>query len=518
LAERHEWCKELPVVDYKDEEGKEYCIFHAPQGKKGVSVEEFNKLIFKRINEAKVKNDCCNLSGTVFSGDIIFSQVGVLSSLPPIDFSHCEFNGETGFSDVLFSGGVDFSSAKFSKEAAFVDAEFRNRADFSGANFQEVAYFTGVEFSGYAHFYGARFGGRATFWVARFTDEAIFRFAEFNEEADFSGAEFSKKASFKFTRFKEGASFSRVIFNGIADFHKAKFEKETDFHAVTFNERTYFFEETFIKGADLRRLIIEKTVRFENVNLKKVSFMDTNLRKIDFINCNWYRKFDRDVLYDELLLYTFDKLLIYTGEVEVKESLLFDDDKEAKNSFQGLKQRFSKLRKYFSHPKERTKKVEILYRRLKQKYKEEHNEPEVSNWHYGEKEMFRKRNNWRRYFPSLSTLYWLSSGYGERAVRAGVVLILLILVLSVLFGLTGLSPLNQSPPYEIAEIKGWADVMNIQNLWAFILNTLQYATFERKPDFIPKTIYGGYLKLAARILIPLQAALFALAARNRFRR
>lgn len=39
--------------------------------------------------------------------------------------------------------------------------------------------------------------------------------------------------------------------------------------------------------------------------------------------------------------------------------------------------------------------------------------------------------------------------------------------------------------------------------------------FESKPTFIP---VNGFLKIAAKLLIPLQAALFALALRNRFRR
>lgn len=29
------WCKDLETV-YTDAEGKEYCVLHAPQGKKGV--------------------------------------------------------------------------------------------------------------------------------------------------------------------------------------------------------------------------------------------------------------------------------------------------------------------------------------------------------------------------------------------------------------------------------------------------------------------------------------------------
>jgi hypothetical protein len=35
MAEKYVWCSDLPVVDYKAVEGNKFCVFHAPQGKKG---------------------------------------------------------------------------------------------------------------------------------------------------------------------------------------------------------------------------------------------------------------------------------------------------------------------------------------------------------------------------------------------------------------------------------------------------------------------------------------------------
>lgn len=396
------WCKEFPTVEYKDEEGNEYCVFHAPQGKKGVTVEKFNEMVFEKIIKTK-NNEYCDLSGTIFEGDIWFSRFNRDNPLPKMIFSGATFSGSAYFFMVTFSGKADFFAVKFRREAYFSEATFCGHASFVGAKFNEII--------------------------------------------DFMGA----------------------IFNEEANFFTAKFNGEVMFDNVTFKKEVF-----------LVKVNIKNTIKFENVNLKEVSFMDTDMRKIDSINCIWPTKYNRKVLYDEITLF--------------------------------------RERKYKNF-KDNIKKLEILYRQLKQKNKEEHNEPEVSNWHYGEKEMFRKGSLFRRYFPiSLSNLYWLSSGYGERPLRAGIVLLLLILTIAVLLGITGLIPSNQSLSYEVAGIKGWADIMDFRNLWSLILNTLQYATFEKEPDFVPKTIYGSYLKLAARILIPLQAALFALAVRNRFRR
>lgn len=439
MAEKYKWCEELPVVDYKDEEGKEYCIFHAPQDKKGVSVEKFNEEVFKRINEAKRDNSIpiaspsgpvlrnekelisCNLSGTVFEGNIDFTR---FNSLPPVDFSFAKFNGDVNFSEISFNREADFRNATFNGEGYFFKTTFKE------------GLFSGVIFNKEVNFSGTKFVGTANFLIAKFSGVAYFFRATLDGKADFTGVAF------------RWANFLEATFNGDASFTR-----------------------TSVDGGDFRKVIIKEKVRFEGVNFKGISLMDTDLRKIDFINCEWPKKFGRNILYDEIEL--------------------FKNKEESKDFKEGIK------------------KVEILYRLLKQKYKEEHNEQEVSNWHYGEKEMFRKSNRFRRFLPSISTLYWLSSGYGERPVRAGITLSLLIIIISVLFGLTGIKSADNS---NIIKINEWpADIWNL----SYLMATIEYATFESKPNFIPEI---WFLKIAAKLLIPLQAALFALALRNRFRR
>jgi len=70
----YRWCRDLPVVDYKDNQGNEYCLFHAPKDEKGISLEEFNEFVFKKIeNEIKGNMDC-DLAETIFEGDIDFKD------------------------------------------------------------------------------------------------------------------------------------------------------------------------------------------------------------------------------------------------------------------------------------------------------------------------------------------------------------------------------------------------------------------------------------------------------------
>lgn len=434
----YKWCEDLPVVDYKDEEGNEYCVFHAPKGKKNITIQEFNKLVFDKIEKAKKDNAKCDLSATIFEGPIKFSQFNEDNPLPAINFN--------------------------------------------GAKFEEVADFIGTSFGGLTDFSWAHLG-----------------------PVNFYKAKFDLMVVFFFTQFSSGAEFRWAKFNDVAVFSLTRFYSETQFLGETF------------KGAFFLQCYIEGKFRFEKVNLKNVCFTDTDIRRIDFINCDWPKRFGRNVVSDELTILSkrsvYDNLLfkeflhkITQGYHHVKDTKFAENDSK-------------ELNKDIPSREENIKKVETIYRLLKQKYKEEHNEAEVSNWHYGEKEMFRKSCFFRRYFPfSFSNLYWLSSGYGERPLRAGIVLLLLIATISFFFGLVGIEQANQSISSRVIEIQTWSDVINWDYLKNLFLNTLQYAIFDKSPDFVPKTISGKFLKILTQMLIPIQTALFALALRNRFRR
>ncbi|MEK6690077.1 MAG: pentapeptide repeat-containing protein [Nitrospirota bacterium] len=503
-AEEYKWCRDLSVVGYKDVEDNEYCIFHAPKGEKGITLQDFNKLIFERIDEANKESKSCNLSGTVFEGDITFDLgkdnlllglnfssstfsgrawfIGTLSD--DTDFSRAMFDseafflvtflGNASFFSAIFRKYANFSEAKFNKntvfayatfneKASFLKSIFNKEADFLGATFNQLADFSKAKFFKKANFssdgHQAIFNGKANFSKAEFCEEAEFPWAEFIEKTDFSDAKFFRRVNFFNVKFKEEADFAWTIFGGEAHFRHATFVKEAN-----------FFKSEFVNDGEFTILDIEKEIRFEGANLEAISFLDSDLRKFDFINCKWPPKKDgRKVLYDEIELFKNKK------------------DKDFKTKIE---------------------KVETLYRQLKQKCKEDHNEYEVSNWHYGEKEMQRKGSSWKNFSFYLLNLYWVSSGYGERPLRAGIVLVLLIIAISVILGLTGIKSLYTDDVIKIREL---SEIWNLDYLKA----TLQYTTFEPKPDFIPS---NWFLKIAAKLLIPLQAALFALAVRNRFRR
>jgi len=104
---------------------EEYCKFHAPKDKKGISIEEFNRLIFE-----KIKHEDFAFEGYIFPGNIHFDKVEFLMDAI---FGAAQFSGEADFRGAQFSAGANFDKAQFSAEARFDDAQFSLGADFDKA-------------------------------------------------------------------------------------------------------------------------------------------------------------------------------------------------------------------------------------------------------------------------------------------------------------------------------------------------------------------------------------------------
>ena len=111
-------------VAYTDPvDGKDYCLFHAPAEHKSVSVDVFNRLVLERLQATLDLEDetaKCNLSGTVFPGDIDFEDY----KFPSVDFSEALFTGRAYFENASFGVGSDFFQARFERRVAFAGASF----------------------------------------------------------------------------------------------------------------------------------------------------------------------------------------------------------------------------------------------------------------------------------------------------------------------------------------------------------------------------------------------------------
>lgn len=259
------WCKELPPEHqnfYKDEEGRSYCVFHAPQWEKGKSLDEFNHLVFERIESFKGKDETCFFDGTVFKRDISFSRYKKSNPLPEISFISSKFNGNASFNEVAFSGYAEFNGAQFNGSASFKSAQFSKDAEFNGAQFSGSASFWLAKISGNADFSGAKISGNVDFSGAKISGETYFSGAKISGIADFRGALFSGSVVFDRVKFSGDTNFSSAKFISKANFNYVNFEKTSFFKNAKFKNMASFIDTTFGGDVDFTSSSFELTVGF----------------------------------------------------------------------------------------------------------------------------------------------------------------------------------------------------------------------------------------------------------------
>ena len=183
---------------------------------------------------------------------------------------------------------------------------------------------------------------------------------------------------------------------------------------------------------------------------------------------------------------------------------------------------------------------------MKQRAAEEHDQPQVSRWHFREKLMQLKqlfanarsndlievvedrdakwaerikawfkllwhRPHWQKF--TLTGLYWATSGFGERAVRAGVWLLALLLL-----------PFVMNSPVGHSLWRFWNWMPGVTDLQAWVQSVGDAINASAAMQYIPftKDIKGeGWRQVGQALwqgVVILQFTLFALAVRNRFRR
>ncbi|MBA4358216.1 MAG: hypothetical protein C0405_10895 [Desulfovibrio sp.] len=191
---------------------------------------------------------------------------------------------------------------------------------------------------------------------------------------------------------------------------------------------------------------------------------------------------------------------------------------------------------------------EELYRAMKQRAAGEHDQPLVSVWHFREKLMGlnglllpananvlvdafedhslcnrTRLQAWRELFRSLPWrlrrsllfLYWTSSGFGERPRRGAVCLVALAAAALMVF--LGLKIGETWPGWQASWRPDFGKILEALVEW---LRCMPLVKLDYQPN--PDVPHIGPLRFVLswffQVLITLQAAFFALAVRNRFRR
>lgn len=478
-------CESLPF--FRQVEDKRYCALHCPTTEKQAQ--------FAAVIEEKLAQRDYNFCGAWFPADV--------------DFTGCEFPTDARFTGATFTG-----------DALFAEATFREAADFTGASFRGTAYFSGAIFSA-AHFSHASFDGVVDFIKSTFQAGAIFVSAIFRSDIDFTSALFKESGNFTATIFEKS-----VLFVGTTHGRKSTLS----FLAARFRDAVAF-RQFIAYGAlpfDFHTAIFEHPdrVTFQTVAARAFWFIHTDPRKFHFVDVTWLegtqgvrpyrysRTLDSAMKEEQLLSVAYRRLAANAEENgRYAEAASF--------RYEAMRMRTRELRRTFWRSVSLV--APVLSKRLL-RARVRIVRPIARRFHSA-RSAFRTRATWKHLSDAvhaidpLHRLYGVSSGYGERAGQALIVLAAIWIIFAAAYRTGDMSwwqpraalpaaqrsatqPDNRTYPITIGDALIYsAGVLTLQ-----------------KPEPAPRSRIARVLVLLETILGPLQAALFALAVRRKFMR
>jgi hypothetical protein len=143
-----------------------------------------------------------------------------------------------------------------------------------------------------------------------------------------------------------------------------------------------------------------------------------------------------------------------------------------------------------------------LYRELRKGREDAKDEPGAADFYYGEMEMRRLSRITPLAERFVLWLYWLTSGYGLRGLRALTCLVVVVLTLAALFHTVGFYP--QHPPTP-------------RSFWDSLLYAAE-STISLGNNNVALTPSGRALRIALRLMGPILLGLALLSVRNRVKR
>jgi len=362
------------------------------------------------------------------------------------------------FNSCVFSGYTDFDSVVFGLNVDFKKAIFKGFTSFGGSLFREGACFDSSIFHEDVHFWAATFSKGVCFSKVVFKQVAAFNYSNFLESSFFDATEFEDSVSFSGCKV-QSIKFSYSRFSKFFDFRNISIDRVVQFYAAYIDQAEFMTEKSSRIELSVCR-VGEAGVRFCDMNMERVIFYSTDLENIHFFNCQW------PVVNG---IYYVDFGLLGYGTQSIRD----------------------------------------FYQRMKRKYKNEHNEYEASKWHISEKEAqlkLLKQNDESRWLLFLLWLYRTVSRYGEDPFRAGCV-----------FGVLIFLPLLLLAGIEVLQYFTWFDFESI-SVNAVFKDWLRYLPLT-KASVLEKTPGSLHVLMVFwQLLVTIQAALFAFAVRNRFRR
>jgi len=348
----------------------------------------------------------------------------------------------TSFLNVTFSGFARFERASFSDHAGFQNASFRSHGWFAGATFRGYVDLEGATFCRGANFSGATFQLAHQLGPFAVRDALVFDDGVFAERVNIEVA--AVTLSGRATRFADGANL-RVRWAEIAldnaDFARAS----TLSGATTWPAQAVDLQPVCV--ADRRQLELEprpRLITLRGAQVAALSVSDVDLRACRFFgahglqsliveaSCEWART---------PASRRFGLRRYIRRETIAEEHHCRHDPDDPWDTGPTQAPDWLKDRDGRKEPLD-PRQLAGLYRALRQGREDNKDQAGAGDLYYGEMEMRRhgrmrerkERSSVRcRSDHAVLVAYWLGSGYGLRASRA--VLALLVLVVLASFGL-----------------------------------------------------------------------------------
>jgi len=504
-------------------------------------------------------------------------------------FGGARFSGDANFKGARFNGTAEFKGARFDGDAGFGGARFGDTAGFGETRFGWNAGFAGARFDGHAGFAGAQFDGHAAFAGARFDEETGFDRVQFNEEARFDRTQFNGHTSFgplvAAKLHMDSASFvKRVVVEVEAaelSVSDTRFESGVELrvrHARISLQRTFFGAPSSLSGALIPFKTIEgpvvtdqgqgsawaaeresadsvgassrRAARLEESVPQLLSMQETDVSQLTLsdVDLRWCRFAGAHQL-DKLRLegrgpfnrppgwqlgWAWPPVWRWTSRQVLAEEHPW---RARRRKSSGWKRNLPDLKRATDVPPVSPERLAVLYRSLRKAFEDTKNEAGAGDFYYGEMEARRHAPSTGRLECVLLTVYWMISGYGQRASRALAALVMLIGVLFALLTTYGLpsgtalqqvigtipaavtgqpqpitlevkaAPVTQPPPDQ----RWTADRMS--RAIRIALGSVVFRDADQR-----LTQYGWWTVMAGRAFGPLLLALAALAIRARVKR
>lgn len=386
------------------------------------------------------------------------------------------FNGVlTAYKKIVTTSKRDmiFNEVHFPVSFELKDAIVENRLIFN-----ESIFYGDIELS------KKSFKKKVTFRHCIIKGIANFNFSNFLDEADFGQSKFINQVTFKNAIFDNSVGFWKTEFHSHTVFVRTRFREHAVFMTSTFPLSPYYirFMNTHFEKPNL--------TLFADLNLSGTLFRWTDLTEIKFENVKWP---------------TTPKILSARRYVADE---FYDWRSDSSNYSPN---------EYFDY-------VQDIYQQLKRNYEERRSYAEAGDFFYGEMECRRKGNQNSKYLPTWTNLYRFSSGYGQRYIRSGLILLFLIMLFSSAHMIFGLQPNNSNSKYHQIHYSSKFDFTKtrtyLSDLGATMIYCIEVLTREGEQDrlFKPITMNGEALNVTLSIIVYAQMLLFVLALRRHFKR